>query len=269
MPRILITGSSTGLGLMAAQLLIAQGHQVVVHGRDQTRAADAMAAAPGAEAAVAGDLSSLTEMKAVAEQANALGPYLAVIHNAGLGYREPKRIETAEGIPELFAVNVLAPYVLTALIAPPARLVYLSSGMHRRVEPDFDDLFWRRRRWDGSTAYAETKFHDVLLAFAVARLWPAVRANALEPGWVPTRMGGAGAPDDINKGHVTQAWLATSDDALALSTGDYFAHHQLRAPNPLTRDETLQTRLLAACESVSGIALPLAPSTDPKVAAPG
>ena len=259
MSRIFITGSSTGLGLMAAQLLIAQGHQVVLHGRDATRAGDAMAAAPGAAGAVAGDLSSLAEMKSVAAQANALGPYHAVIHNAGIGYREPRRIATAEGISQLFAVNVLAPYVLTALIAPPARLVYLSSGMHHRVAPDFADPFWSKRRWNGAEAYAESKLHDVLLAFAVARLWPHVRSNALEPGWVPTRMGGAGAPDDLAKSHLTQAWLATSNDKLALSTGEYFYHQALRAPSPIARDVASQSRLLTACATLSGITLPPAP----------
>lgn len=131
MSRVFITGSSAGLGLMAAQLLVETGHRVVVHGRDQTRANAALASLPGAEAAVVGDLSNIRKMRAVAEQVNRLGKFDAVIHNAGIGYRESRRIDTEDGLPQLFATNSLAPYVLTALIERPARLVYLSSGMHR------------------------------------------------------------------------------------------------------------------------------------------
>jgi NAD(P)-dependent dehydrogenase (short-subunit alcohol dehydrogenase family) len=135
----------------------------------------------------------------VAEQVNRLGRFDAVIHNAGIGYREPDRIETVDGVPEVFATNVLAPFVLTGLIERPGRLVYLSSGMHHSAAAQVEDLAWTRRRWSGSTAYAESKLYDVLLAFAAARLWSDVFANALEPGWVPTRMGGPGAPDEWTK----------------------------------------------------------------------
>jgi NAD(P)-dependent dehydrogenase (short-subunit alcohol dehydrogenase family) len=76
-----------------------------------------------------------------------------VIHNAGIGYREPRRIETADGLSHLFSVNVLAPYLLTALITPPRRLVYLSSGMARGGEPELSDAQWSARRWNGSQAW--------------------------------------------------------------------------------------------------------------------
>ena len=154
-------------------------------------------------------------MRQVAGQANAAGRYDAVIHNAGIGYREAARVATADGLEHVFAVNVLAPYLLTGLIERPARLVYLSSGMHRGGSPDLDDPQWAGRRWNGSQAYADSKLFDVLLAFAVARRWPDVLSNALEPGWVPTRMGGPGAPDDLSLAPVTQAWLAVSSDAAA------------------------------------------------------
>jgi len=158
-----------GLGLMAARLLLETGHRVVVHGRTQARADAALAAAAGADAAVIGDLSTLREMRAVAEQANRLGGFDAVIHNAATGYRESHRVETEDRLPALFATNTLAPYVLTALIGRPKRLVYLSSGMHRSARLDLHDLIWTRRSWRGAEAYAETKLHDVLIAFAVAR----------------------------------------------------------------------------------------------------
>ena len=142
MSRVFITGSSTGLGLMAAQLLVETGHRVVVHGRNQARADAARAAVPGAEAAVVGDLSSIRGMRTVAEQVNRAGRFDAVIHNAGIGYRESHSTETEDGLPQLFATNTLAPYVLTALIEKPKRLVYLSSGMHHGATLNLHDLIW-------------------------------------------------------------------------------------------------------------------------------
>ncbi len=212
MSRVFITGSSTGLGLMAAQLLVETGHRVVVHGRNQTRADAALAAVPGADSAVVGDLSTIRDMRDVAEQVNRLGRFDGVIHNAGMGYREPRRIDTEDGLPPLFATNTLAPYVLTALIQRPKRLVYLSSGMHRSATFNLADLTWTQRHWRGAEAYAESKLHDALIAFAVARRWPNVLSNAVEPGWVATRMGGPGAPDDLDAAHRTQVWLAVGDE---------------------------------------------------------
>lgn len=255
MARIFITGSSEGLGLMAGRLLAEQGHAVVLHARNAARAADARAALPRAEAVVVGDVSTLAAMHDVADQANALATFDAVIHNVALGYQERRRVETADGLSQLWAVNVLAPYVLTARMHRPGRLVYLSSGMHRGGDPGLDDVQWARRRWDGSQAYADTKLHDVLLAFGVARRWPEVRVNALTPGWVPTRMGGPGAPDDLGQGAVTQAWLAVSDAPEANVTGGYFYHLRPADVHPATRDAALQDRLLAYCGEASDVAL--------------
>jgi NAD(P)-dependent dehydrogenase (short-subunit alcohol dehydrogenase family) len=256
MARVFITGSSDGLGRMAAQLLIEQGHQAVLHARNQQRGEQAMAAAPGAETVVIGDLSSIAQTRGVAEQVNALGGFDAVIHNAGVGYQEPRRIATEDGLPQVFAVNSLAPYILTALIAKPKRLVYLSSGLHRNGDPSLNDLAWEQRTWNGTQAYSDSKFHDVLLAFAVARRWTDVLSNALEPGWVPTKMGGAAAPDDLDQGHRTQVWLAVSHDRAAKVTGEYFFHEKLRAPKPETRDLEKQEKLLEACRKFSGVEMP-------------
>ncbi len=253
---VFITGSSDGLGLMAAKLLIEQGHEVVLHGRNEQRCRDARAAAPGARDAVLGDFSTITGAKSVADRVNKLGRFDAVIHNAGIGYREPRRADSEAGVPSVFAVNVLAPYILTALIERPDRLSYVSSGMHHGVRPRMDDLLWTKRTWNGASTYAESKLCDVLIAFAVARRWKSVLSNALEPGWVPTKMGGASAPGDLKKGYITQVWLATSDDQLARSTGGYFYHQKLREPNPIVRDIKFQDELLAECARISGVRFP-------------
>jgi NAD(P)-dependent dehydrogenase (short-subunit alcohol dehydrogenase family) len=255
MARVFITGSSDGLGLMVGQVLADQGHRVVLHARSDARATDAKKALPKAEAVVVGDLASLSATKDLAAQVNALGSFDAIIHNAAVGYREGHRT-TSDGLPHVFAINTLAPYVLTAMTERPKRLVYLSSGMHERANANLDDILWRKRKWDGSSAYAESKLHDVMLAFAVARLWPNVLSNAMTPGWVPTKMGGAGAPDDINQAHLTQAWLATSDDAEAKTTGGYFYHLKRREPNSEAKDVALQDRLLGICKEISGVDLP-------------
>jgi NAD(P)-dependent dehydrogenase (short-subunit alcohol dehydrogenase family) len=256
MARILITGSSDGLGLMSAQLLADDGHAVTLHARNDARAADARRSLPGAEHIVVGDLASIAEMRHVAAQANGFGRYDAVIHNAGVGYREPRRLETVDGLAHVFAINVLAPYLLTALITPPQRLVYLSSGMHRGGRADLGDTQWTQRSWSGAQAYSDSKLFDVVLAFAVARLWPDVLSNALEPGWVPTKMGGRGAPDDLSLAPVTQAWLATSDDPAARVSGQYFYHQQRREVHPAADSKDVQDGLLEQCSSLTDMAVP-------------
>ena len=256
MARVFITGSADGLGQMAARLMVADGHQVVLHARNDKRAKEALAAVPGAESAIAGDLSSIADCRQIAEEVNTLGAFDAVIHNAGVGYREPRRIATVDGLPHVFAVNTLAPYILTALIRKPKRLVYLSSGLHRSGDPSLKDITWSSRPWNGSSAYADTKLHDVILAFAAARKWPDVLSNALEPGWVATKMGGPGAPDDLDAGAVTQVWLATSNDPEALVSGQYFYHQKRRAVEPAARDVKIQERLIAECARISGVAFP-------------
>ena len=256
MSRVFITGSADGLGQMAAKLLVAQGHRVVLHARHAARAREAMRALPGAENALTGDLSSIDETKALAEQVNALGEFDAVVHNAGIGYQERARGETADGLPRVFAINTLAPYILTSLILEPKRLVYLGSGMHRSGDPTLLDLEWKTRSWDGSQAYSDSKLHDVILAFAVAQRWPSVLSNAVDPGWVPTKMGGRGAPDDLSKGAETQAWLAVSNDAAARVTGEYFYHKRPREVQPAARDRGVQAMLLEACARISGVEMP-------------
>lgn len=255
MSRIFISGSSTGLGLMAAEFLTEQGHQIVLHARNAARARDVHQALPQAEAVVIGDLETIAGATEVAAEVNKLGRFDAVIHNAAVGYREAHRL-TSDGLPHVFAINTLSAYILTALIDRPKRLVYLSSGMHHHADANLDDILWKKRRWNGSEAYTESKLHDAMLAFAIARRWPDVFSNSLEPGWVPTKMGGPGAPDDMAQAPLTQAWLAAGDDPKANVTGEYFYHMKHRAANPQARDPDLQNRLLAICAEISGVALP-------------
>lgn len=255
MARVFITGSADGLGLLSARQLVAQGHAVTLHARSAARGEDARRGCPGAEAVVVGDLSTLAGMNAVANSANAGGRFDAVIHNAGIGYMVGERLETADGLEQHFAINVLAPYVLTARITRPSRLVYLSSGMHLGGKADLSDPQWKDRRWSGSQAYSDTKLFDTLLAFAVARLWPDVRSNAVEPGWVATKMGGKNAPDDLEAGGITQGWLATSDDPAALVTGQLLYHQRPGKVHPAANDPEVQDALLAYCASVSDVRL--------------
>ncbi len=256
MARVLITGSADGLGLMAAQLLTGRHHEVVLHARNESRGDDAASAVAGAFGVVIGDLATIEGMRQVAYQANTLGHFDAVIHNAGVGYRERRRIVTDDGLCHVFAINVLAPYVLTTLIYAPSRLVYLSSGMHRGGDADLSDPQWARRSWSGSEAYSDSKLFDVVLAFAVARRWPTVLSNSVEPGWVATKMGGSGAPDDLSLAPVTQTWLAVSDDPAAKVTAEYFYHQRPRDVHPAARETGFQEELLAYCAALTGLTLP-------------
>jgi len=254
MRRIFITGSTDGLGRGAAEALIADGHGVVLHARTKERATALSDLAPRAAGVVIGDLASAVQTRSIAEQVNQLGRMDAVIHNAGI-FRESARGNTPEGHAKVLAVNVLAPYMLTALIERPGRLVYLSSSMHRGGEGSLDDIDWSKRSWDTYRAYSESKLYVTALAFAIARQWPGVPSNAVDPGWVPTRMGGRGAPDDLEQGHLTQTWLAASDDAAAKTSGGLWYHRKRQEPAPQSLDPKFQDELLARLATMTGVKL--------------
>lgn len=254
MSRAFITGSTDGLGLAAARSLIKDGHEVVLHARSRERAA-ALADLDGKSLGIVfGELSSAADTRHVAEQVNAIGRMDAVIHNAGI-YRVASRSATPEGHATTLAVNTLAPYILTALIERPARFIYLSSGMHRGGRPMLRDINWLERRWDHTQAYSESKLYVTALALAVARLWPDVLSNAVDPGWVPTKMGGAGATDDLEEGHLTQTWLAVSDDPAAKVSGGYWFHRQQQAPAPEAADVRFQDQLVSSLAKLTGVSL--------------
>jgi NAD(P)-dependent dehydrogenase (short-subunit alcohol dehydrogenase family) len=254
MRRVFITGSTDGLGRAAAAALIDAGHQVVLHARSRARAAALSDLEPRCAGIVIGDLASTPETKSVAQQVNKIGRMDAVIHNAGI-YREPNRAATPDGHAKVLAVNTLAPYILTALIERPARLIYLSSGMHRGGEASLRDIDWNERRWDTNQAYSDSKLFVTALAMALAAKWRATVSSAVDPGWVPTKMGGAGAPDDLEQGHLTQTWLATSDDPAAKSSGGYWHHRQQQAPAAATRDPEFQDQLTTRLAELTGVRL--------------
>lgn len=250
MARIFITGSSDGLGLLAGKYLLRRGHEVVLHARNPLRLADIRSRLAERPEIVTGDLETMAGMREVAEAANALGRFDAVIHNAGVGDRGTAWL-TTDGLPLVFAVNVLAPYLLTALMQRPDRLVYLSSSMHFNPGSLALDRMWDDGIWTQRISYSQSKFLVTLLAFALARKWSGVRVNAVDPGWVPTRMGGSTAPDDLQLGCETQAWLAEWSDG----TGGYFHHRRAGRPDSATASPTLQDQLLALCARLSGVVL--------------
>lgn len=245
MARVLVTGSAGGLGRNTAAALLAAGHEVVLHARDGSRLAAVRDLTDRGAAAVTGDLSDQAETISVARQVNALGSMDAVIHNAA--------VYTGAAI---LPVNVLATYLLTCLITRPGRLVYLSSGMHRGGRASvaaLDGGYGGRAR---PVSYSDSKLFAATLSAAVARRWPDVLSNAVDPGWVPTRMGGPGAPDDLELGHVTQAWLAVSDDPQARASGRYWYHQRPQSPHPAVLDEHFQDELLTALARRTGTPFP-------------
>jgi len=243
MARIFITGSADGLGQLTAKMLVDLGHHVVLHARNTERGRDAMRKTPGAETVLTGDLSNIEETKNLAHEVNAAGAFDAVIHNAGV-YRTSSK--------DIFAVNTLAPYILTCLIQKPKRLIYLSSGMHRQGRSKLDNFKTDISR----ITYSDSKLHVLMLCMAVARKWPGVYSNTVDPGWVPTKMGGHGAPDDLQKGYETQVWLAESNDKKAMVSGHYFFHQNESRHNPEADDILLQEKFLDLCEEITGISFP-------------
>jgi len=225
---------------LTAKSLADQGHQVVLHARNTERGRDALHHVPGAEAVLTGDLSSMEETKELAHKVNELGTFDAIIHNAGV-YQVSGKI--------IFAVNTLAPYILTCLIQKPKRLIYLSSGMHLQGHANLENFTKDVNR----ISYSDSKLHVLMLSKIVAGRWREVYSNAVDPGWVPTKMGGKGAPDNLQKGYETQVWLAVSDEDIAKVSGQYFFHKKENRYNTESNDVNVQQRFLDRCREITGI----------------
>jgi NAD(P)-dependent dehydrogenase (short-subunit alcohol dehydrogenase family) len=257
MARIFITGSADGLGSLAAKSLVSLGHQVVLHARNAERGRQALSKVPDAEKVLIADLSSMEETKKLAAEVNSMGGFDAVIHNAGVYNQRSGHTNNNDFQQMMVTVNTFAPYMLTCLIHRPKRLIYLSSGMHSLGDPTLEILNNTKKTKGIYQIYSDTKLHDLILSKAVAHKWPEVYSNAVDPGWVPTKMGGSGAPDDLEKGFQTQVWLAISNDSHAKVSGHYFYHQKQKKYLSDADDVKIQNKFLDLCEQITGIRFPV------------
>ncbi|WP_238012419.1 SDR family NAD(P)-dependent oxidoreductase [Dactylosporangium sp. AC04546] len=242
MSSVLVTGSTDGIGAEIAAELARRGHHVVRHGR---RRPDPR----GVGDFVVGDLASLAATRAMAA---ALPAVDVVIHNAGWAPRGDERPVTADGIEETFQVNVVAPYLLTALAPPSARLVFVSSDAIARAKLDVDDL-QLARSWTADAAYANSKLALTALAFALARRRPDLRCNAVHPGWIRTKMSDYSAPFGVARGAETPVWLATSFQPAAVATGTFFHDRREVRLNEQAYDPAVQEAVVRHCAVLTGI----------------
>jgi NAD(P)-dependent dehydrogenase (short-subunit alcohol dehydrogenase family) len=240
MAKIFITGSTDGLGLLAAKSLISEGNEVYLHARNQQRKDEVRINAAGAKGILVSDLSDIAQIKQLAKEVNELGRFDVIIHNAGVYTAACK---------DIFTVNVIAPYLLTCLISKPNRLVFVSSDMHLGGHVKLSNI----KSNSNSITYSDSKLQVLLLCKAFARHRPDLFANAVHPGWVPTRMGGKGAPDDLQMGYETQVWLAISNDREALVNGKYFFHKKQSRYNPEADELSLQDQFVSLCEEITGV----------------
>lgn len=253
MARIFITGSSDGIGLAAAKLLVDQGHAVVLHARNADRAASTRKAIPKADDVLIGDLRSISETKKLAADANSRGPFDAIIHNAGIGYGSTSSREiTADNISAVFAVNTLAPYILTCLMdRPKARLLYMSSDSHYGGDESL-------RNVTQSHSYSDSKLHDVMLANAFARRWgDAIQVVSMHPGWVRTKMGGSMAPKGTDQPAKALAdWAVGKGELASLKSGAFFTTRGEETAHSGAGNVSKQEELLRVCKEVSGVDVP-------------
>lgn len=239
-----ITGSTDGIGLAAARLLLQQGHSVVVHARSEERGRPVVDELDdqGDVRLVVGDLADLEE---VGDLADAIGQVDVLVHNAGLYLRAPGPV-SAQGYELTFAVNVLAPAVLTLLLRDHVRqrLVFLGSGLAAKGRVDPEALGGAT---DPDRAYADSKAADVLLALAWARRLPGLRVGAVDPGWVRTKLATPGAPGDVEAGGRRVVAAAVDE---AWQGGFTAGSRPARVPATLT-DERLQDDVLLALDELS------------------
>jgi NAD(P)-dependent dehydrogenase (short-subunit alcohol dehydrogenase family) len=246
MTRVLVTGSTDGIGLRTAQLLVARGAEVVLHGRSAEKLAAArQSIGAGVVDALTADLSDLDE---VAELAAAAPPIDVLINNAGIYARE--RRVTVDGQESTWAVNHLAPTLLTSLLLPKlpdgGRVVFVSSIAHRNGRINLGDPNFERTPWNHYHAYSNSKLANLLMAREWARRVPRIDFFALHPGVVGTKLLTQGfrmdGRDSLDEGAVTSVFAAL-DPSLRGHSGAYLAREAIAEPESVGTDDTLAAAL--------------------------
>jgi NAD(P)-dependent dehydrogenase (short-subunit alcohol dehydrogenase family) len=252
-----LTGATDGIGLATAKVLLAAGHRVLVHARSEERGrpvVDALAADPsstGEALLVTGDLSRLAEVRSLAEQVRSLGPVDVLVHNAGVWVRGETPASTPDGFETTFGVNVLAPHLLTTLLADQItdRLIWLGSGMAGSGRPDPAHLGTAQ---GPSRAYADSKACDVALAVAWGRRRPGLASAALDPGWVQTKLASSGAPGVVEDSAASLAFCCTPADAggADLGSAPYWRGRRSIALPGRLRDPDFCEAVAAGCDEL-------------------
>lgn len=263
---VLITGSTDGIGKQTALELARKGAKVLLHGRDLEKGRsvlDELQGKIGSEGEFfLADLSSQRQVRHLADEIRAKHERLDVLIN-NAGTYEPERTLSEDGLEKTFAVNYLAPFLLSRELlgllhsSAPSRIVNVSSIAHWNGKVDWDNL-QGERRYDGFDAYALTKLCLVLFNYALARRLEGtgVSANCLHPGVVRTKLLRAGFGDypgeSVEKGARTAVYLASSPDVEAV-TGRYFENCRATRSSPQSYDLRLQERLWEMSEDLTGL----------------
>jgi NAD(P)-dependent dehydrogenase (short-subunit alcohol dehydrogenase family) len=270
-----VTGATSGIGKATATALAQMGAQVVLVARDRGRgeatAAEVAAAGASPPRLEIADLASMAQVRALAGRLGALERIDVLVNNAGL--MAGQRRVTADGLDEVFAVNHLAPFLLTSLLlgqltaAAPARVITVTSGAHAGARLDLDDP-QLERGWESWRAYANSKLANILFTRELARrlVGTGVTANCAHPGVVRTRFGReAGLPMRAavtlgrpfmlspRRGADTIVYLATSPE-VAGASGGYYVKRQRREPSAAARDDATAQRLWQLSEELTGLA---------------
>lgn len=244
---VCVTGSTDGIGLATARLLLSQGHRVLVHARSEERGRPVVEQLQGDVELVVADLAELGQVRALAERLQT-EPLDVLIHNAGVWVRGDMPTVTADGFESTFGINVLAPHLITALLKDHVsqRVLWLGSGTAANGKLKPSALGGER---GARQAYADSKAADVALAQAWNRR---LRAGsvAVDPGWVDTKLASAGAPGDVSESADSLVWLATEAD---LGQAPYWKGREPIPVPPKLRDPGLQDAVADACDRLAGL----------------